>query len=144
MSRLLNIARNFQFDPSKPLDNRPVDVGSYDINDKNDKRVSDPYQDLARRALDRICQSAQPVGMVPWLRQNHPALYEELIVRLPDDIHRLWVERAPLGEFERILEVWIEAHRTGCEMYGRAQAPMCNSPQGGGQERLRFKESFPQ
>jgi len=91
----------------------------YEINEKSEKRVPDPYQDLARSALAQICRSRQPVAMVSWLRLNHSALYEELIVRLPDEIHRLWNEHAPLEEFQRILDLWLEAHHTSCEMYQR-------------------------
>src|SRR5215471_10514555 len=88
-------------------------------NEINEKRVADPYQDLARAALAKVTD--QPVGMVSWLRQNHPALYDELIVGIPDEIHRLWNGRAPLDEFQHILDLWLEAHRTGCEVYRRGQ-----------------------
>ena len=89
---------------------------------KNEKRVTDPYQELVRATLAKA--SDQPVGMVPWLRQNRPMLYDKLAVQLPDKIHRLWKERAPLVEFERILDLWLEAHRTGCKMFrGGCAAP---------------------
>jgi hypothetical protein len=32
-------------------------------------------------------------------------------------IHGLCEGRAPLAEFERILDLWLEAHRAGCERY---------------------------
>lgn len=90
-------------------------VPPYEKNEINEKRVTDSYQDLARAALARV--SDQPVGMIPWLRQHHQALYEELIVRLPDEIHSLWEGQAPLSEFEHILDLWLVAHRTACEMF---------------------------
>jgi hypothetical protein len=87
---------------------------------RNEKRGTDPYQELVRATLAKV--SDQPVGMVQWLRQNRPTLYEEWVVRLPDQIHRLWEGRAHLVEFERILNLWLEAHRTSCMMYRGACA----------------------
>ena len=63
----------------------------------------------------------QPVGILPWLRQNHPALYGQLVNSIPDDIHRLWAGQAPLDEFERVLDLWRVAHETACEMYRKEQ-----------------------
>jgi hypothetical protein len=60
---------------------------------RNEKRVTDPYHELVRATLAKV--SDQPVGMVPWLRQNRPVLYQELAVRLPQKIHWLW-ESGPL------------------------------------------------
>jgi hypothetical protein len=54
--------------------------------------------------------------MIPWLEKHHPNLYHELTSVLPDDIHRLWTEHAPLTEFQEILDLWLEAHRTACEL----------------------------
>jgi hypothetical protein len=84
----------------------------------SDKRVDDdPYQKLAVACLAKICRPDYPAGMIPWLGKKHPRLYEELTALLPDEIHQMWVERAPLDEFERILNLWLEAHRTSCELY---------------------------
>lgn len=82
---------------------------------RNEKRVTDPYQELVRATLAKV--SDQPVGMVPWLEQNRPMLYEEFAVNLPDKIHRLWEGRAPLVEFEQILDQWLEVLRRCCEAY---------------------------
>ena len=90
-------------------------LGETDQYKRNEKRVTDPYQELVRATLAKV--SDQPVGIVPWLEQNRPTLYEELAVTLFDKIHRLWEGRAPLVEFERILNLWLETYRTGCEMY---------------------------
>jgi len=83
------------------------------------------YQDLARAALSKV--SDQRIGLIPWLRENHGTLYEELVLRLPDEIHRLWEEKAPLADFQRILDLWLVAHRTGCEMYQSALAQRGNA-----------------
>jgi hypothetical protein len=89
----------------------------YEKNEINEKRTNDPYQDLARATLAKIRRPDYPMGLLPWLRENHLTLYEALISNLPDEIHRLWEGRAPLPEFQRILDLWLVAHRTGCEMY---------------------------
>ena len=86
-----------------------------DHHERNDKRLKDPHQELVRAMLAKV--SDQPVGMVQWLGENRPMLYEELVVQLPDKIHQAWVGRAPLAEFERILDLWLEAYRTGYKMY---------------------------
>jgi hypothetical protein len=118
MSRLMDIARNFQFDGSK---GHPAVDGSGDKSDIRDKSPADPYQKLAVACLAKICRPDYPAGMVPWVRDAHPSLYAELMTNLPDEIHRLWVEGAPLDEFERILNIWLEAHRTGCELYVKSK-----------------------
>ena len=92
----------------------------YEKNEINEKRVTDPYQELVRATLAKI--SDQPVGMVPWLKQNCPMLYEEFVVRLLDKIHRLWEGRAPLAEFERILDLFLEADRASRKAYRGACA----------------------
>lgn len=87
---------------------------------RNEKKVTDPYQELVRATLAKVLD--QPVGMVPWLKQNRPMLYEELVVRLPDKIDRLWKGRAPLAEFERILDLFLEADRASRMSYRGACA----------------------
>jgi hypothetical protein len=60
--------------------------------------------------------------MVEWLKKNRPMVYEEFVVRLPEKIHLLWAGRAPLSEFERILDLFLEASRTSCDVYRGACA----------------------
>jgi hypothetical protein len=92
----------------------------YETNEKSKKGVADPYQDLARAALERICLPDYPAGLIPWLGEHHPPLYDQLTACLPDEIHRLWAERAPMEEFERLLDLWLVAHQTSCELYRSA------------------------
>jgi hypothetical protein len=115
MGRYLDLARRALGGSSEAL--------PYEINEKTKKGVdADPYQCLARSALAKICRPDYPAGMIPWLGENHPSLYAELTTNLPDEIHRLWAARAPLDEFERTLGLWLEAHRTSCELYRIAHA----------------------
>ncbi len=34
-------------------------------------------------------------------------------------MQRLWETHAPVEEFQKVLDIWVEAHRTGCEMYSK-------------------------
>jgi hypothetical protein len=117
MGRYLDLAR-------RALESSPEAL-SYEINEITKKGVVDPYQERARASLARICRSDYPAGLIPWLGEKHPPLYEELTARLPDEIHRLWVERASLEQFDRILGLWLEAHRTACELYCKSHIDRC-------------------
>jgi hypothetical protein len=52
-----------------------------------------------------------------WLGESCPILYVELTEGLPNEIQRLWEAKSPVEEFQKVLDNWVEAHRTGCEMY---------------------------
>jgi hypothetical protein len=80
--------------------------------------VSDPYAERMKAALRQINQfSYSAAGMVPWLRPARPDLYAELTAHLPDEIHRLWSERAPLEQFEAVLAQLVSLHRACYELY---------------------------
>lgn len=95
--------------------------------------IEDKYSRLLQSALAKVCRSDYPAGMILWLRDAFPLLYVELIDGLPDEMDRLWSGHAPLKEFEQILDVWVEAHRTACEMYKTSQARNSAQP---GPEKL--------
>jgi hypothetical protein len=100
----------------------PVSAGASDgeKSEIREETIANSYRELVCATLAKVTD--QRVGMVPWLRQNRPMLYEKLAVQLPDKIHLLWEERAPLVEFERILDLWLEAHRASREAYLEASA----------------------
>ena len=79
--------------------------------------VSDPYAERLRAAIRQINVPGYPAGMVPWLDTVRPDLYAELTARLPDEIQRLWSERAPLEQFESVLARLVTLHRRCCELY---------------------------
>lgn len=78
---------------------------------------ADPYAERMQAAIRAVCRPDYPAGMVPWLAEHEPALYEELTGRLRDEINWLWDAHAPIEEFQRVLDAWIEAHRQGCALY---------------------------
>src|SRR5438309_2104459 len=65
--------------------------------------VSDPYAERMQAALREINRLDYPAGMISWLDTVRADLYSELTAHLPDEIHRLWSERAPLEQFEAVL-----------------------------------------
>jgi hypothetical protein len=79
--------------------------------------VSDPYAERLRAAFRQINAPSYLAGMVPWLHTARPDLYAELTARLPDEIQRLWSERAPLEQFESVLAQLISVHHQCCELH---------------------------
>lgn len=84
--------------------------------------VSDPYAERMRAALRLINLPGYPVGIVRWLNTARPDIYEEVTSHLPDEIQRLWSERAPLSQFEAVLARLVSLHRHCCDLYRAAQA----------------------
>src|SRR3989442_273110 len=82
------------------------------------ERESDAdYHARVEAALQATCRADYPAGMVGWLENGDPALYEDLTIRLPDLIHRLWEAHAPLDEFQHIVDAWLAAHERACVLY---------------------------
>jgi hypothetical protein len=79
--------------------------------------VSDPYALRMKAALNQINAPDYPVGMMAWLGCALPELYVELTVHLPDEIQRLWSDRASLIEFEFFLARLVSLHRQCCELF---------------------------
>jgi hypothetical protein len=74
-----------------------------------------------RAALLDINLPEYPAGMIRWLERVHEDLYAELTSHLPDEIHRLWADRAPLEQFEAVLARLISLHRECCNLCRAAQ-----------------------
>jgi len=79
--------------------------------------AKDPYQTAAEEALRAICDPDYPAGMILWLERANPRVYAELTERLPDEIHRLWSEHAPLPKFQDVLDRWKQTHAQACVLY---------------------------
>jgi len=83
--------------------------------------VGDPYAERMHAALVDINLPDYPAGMIRWLESVHQHLYAELTSHLPDEIHRLWTERAPLEQFEAVLARLTSLHRECCDLCRAAQ-----------------------
>jgi hypothetical protein len=91
-------------------------VLTYERNEINEER-GDAYAKRLRALMQPIRSPDYPGGMIPWLDDACPILYTELTERLPKEMQRLWEARAPLDEFERVVDLWMEALQTACKMY---------------------------
>jgi len=117
------------FEPTKPT--KPGTVGfvgalpgAFPITGKRGSEcklpLTDPYAERMRAALCQVNPPDYPAGMIPWLGTAHPGLYAELISNLPDEMQRLWSERAPLEQFEAVLARLVSFHRQCCDLYRAA------------------------
>jgi hypothetical protein len=78
---------------------------------------SDPYSDRLQTILQKTCRPDYPAGMILWLRDSCPILYVQLTDELPNEIHRLWSELAPLEQFDLLIARWLKTHTTACELF---------------------------
>lgn len=62
----------------------PVERGDCETSAISEVRVSDPYGDRLRAALDSVCKPDYRAGMLPWLAENRPDLHRLLVVGIPD------------------------------------------------------------
>lgn len=83
---------------------------------------SDPYSRRFSTVMRQVARPDYPAGMILWLGEANLALYADLTVHLPDELQRLWSEHAPLEDFDRILGLWVETHRTACQLFKAAGA----------------------
>lgn len=90
-------------------------LGSSRIGPVQERR--DPYQDRMEVFFEHICRPDYPAGMIPWLGEADPSLYELLTETLPNRISRLWADRAPLSQFDATVDSLLQAHRTACALY---------------------------
>ena len=79
--------------------------------------VTDPYADRMKGALRAINAPSYRAGMISWLGETQPNLYLELTSKLPDEIQRIWSERAPIEHFESVLARLVSLHQQCCEQY---------------------------
>jgi hypothetical protein len=78
---------------------------------------TDPYAQRLRTAMRELVHREYAAGMIIWLRQACPALYLELTEGLPNKMQSIWEAQAPVEEFQNVVNIWLKAHRTSCEIY---------------------------
>jgi hypothetical protein len=79
--------------------------------------ITDPYAERMQAALRQIAVPSYPQGMILWLETGDPQAYAELTSDIPDEIARLWKERAPLQKFEAVLSRFVSLHWRCREAY---------------------------
>jgi hypothetical protein len=72
--------------------------------------ITDPYAERMQAVLRKIAVPSYPPGMILWLETADPQAYAELTSQIPDEIDRMWKERAPLEQFEAVLSRLVSVH----------------------------------
>lgn len=70
-----------------------------------------------RSAVERVRLAPYRPGMIKWLEGQNPTLYMVLTDKLPQQIEKLWSEACPEGEFQEVLDRWVEMHAAACALY---------------------------
>lgn len=84
--------------------------------DRNSE-VRDHYGRRAHAALDVICAIKSPEGLIVWLDEHSPRLYDRLTRDLPDEISRAWNARIPLETFDALCSRLVNTFRFAAELY---------------------------
>jgi len=75
------------------------------------------YGRRAHAALDAICAIPSPEGMIVWLDEHSPSLYDRLTRDLPDEISRAWNSQIPLEAFDTLCCRLVDTFRSAAELY---------------------------
>ena len=84
---------------------------------RNNFISDDEYSVRLQSVLRSICRPDYPAGLIPWLGEQHPDMYFTLTEKLPEEMRRLWTEHRPIDEFDKVLGLWVDAHKTACGLY---------------------------
>ena len=76
-----------------------------------------PYESRAHDAVDAICKTPAPKGLVVWLSEHDPALYRKLTRVLPTKISRAWDARVPYERFDALCFELVETYAFAAEQY---------------------------
>lgn len=80
-------------------------------------RYDDEYERRAQVAIDAVCATPAPEGLIVWLDENSPSLYDRLTRDLPDEISRAWNARIPLEKFDALCFAWVDTFRSAAKVY---------------------------
>jgi hypothetical protein len=76
----------------------------------------DVYGRRVQLALEAICQIPAPEGLVAWLADHAPDLYQRLTEELPDRISRAWDTRLPCDEFDALCCELVDTFRVAANL----------------------------
>lgn len=77
----------------------------------------DYYGRSAHAAIDAICAIQAPEGLVVWLGEHSPVLYETLTCDLPNEISRAWNAQMSFQEFDALCSRLVETFQRAAEHY---------------------------
>jgi hypothetical protein len=70
----------------------------------------------AHLALDAICATPAPEGLIAWLRERSPSLYEKLTRDLPNEISRAWDAHIPHDGYNALCFDLMDTYRRAVEL----------------------------
>jgi hypothetical protein len=79
--------------------------------------LRDGYDCRANAALKAIRELAAPEGLIVWLGEHSPSLYQKLIRDLPNKISRAWNARAPYADFDALCFELVDTYARATERY---------------------------
>jgi hypothetical protein len=74
------------------------------------------YGRRAHLALDAICATPAPEGLIAWLRQRSPSLYEKLTRDLPNEISRARDAQTPHDGYDALCFDLVDTYRRAVEL----------------------------
>ena len=75
------------------------------------------YESRAHIALDAICEIPAPKGLIVWLGEHDPCLYQKLTRILPGKISRAWDARVPYEDFDALCFELVDTYAFAAERY---------------------------
>jgi hypothetical protein len=66
--------------------------------------------------VDAIYAAAAPEGLIAWVREHSPNVYEKLTQELPDRISRAWDARIPYEAFDALCFELVDTYRRAAEL----------------------------
>jgi len=83
-------------------------------------RISETRDDYGRRAhvaIEAICVIQAPEGLIVWLREHSPILYERLTCDLPNEISRAWNSQISFKDFDALCSRLVDTFQMAAELY---------------------------
>jgi hypothetical protein len=77
------------------------------------------YEDRAHNALDAMREIPAAKGLIVWLGEHDPPLYQKLTQLLPNKISRAWDARVPYGDFDALCRELVDTYAFAAERYRR-------------------------
>jgi hypothetical protein len=84
--------------------------------DRNGK-PRDYYGWRAHTALDAICAVPAPAGVIVWLGDHAPFLYQRLTSTLPDKISRAWNAHIAHESFSALCRELVDTYQRAVDLY---------------------------
>jgi hypothetical protein len=81
------------------------------------QKHDDGYGRRAHDVLDAICAIQAPEGLIVWLDEHSPSLYDWLTQDLPDEVSRAWNSKIPLEAFDALCSDLVDTFRRAAELY---------------------------